>query len=923
MKNALRICIILLLLTLGGSTILAQTGLLPEVAPGTLEQQGHPSMGIVAAAHKLVAPAADEVVLYYYRPDGKYQDWGFWLWANPGGDGSKVWDKSSMLQVAGGVAYLKFKRDGNEWGVPLVGSKGSGVIARMRDKWTKDGDKDRFFDSNISNAWVIFSGDQKTYPLGEYKPTIDSATLTGPTTLRLELSGRHGLSTEPSSNGFVIKSSDGTITYPVLDMVNAGVPDDRSKNYARRIIVTLGQKPDLSKGIDVSHPEYLAPRAVLTHAVAIAQAEETTPPADYPLGAIYDPAKKSVEFRLWAPLAEEVTVRIYKTSEGSKADWTLPLAKNQKTGVWTRLFADTDPDMFFYEYIVKNGGTSTLVLDPNARSMDVFKGTGPGRAAIVDLGRSDPEGGWEGLENITLAKREDAIIYEVSVRDLTMDPAAGVKNRPGSYKAFIEKLPHLKSLGVTHLQLMPVLNFYYNDESRTAYESSGKASDNNYNWGYDPHNYFTPEGWFASDPSDPYVRIRELKTLIKEAHRLGMGVNLDVVYNHTANASILNDIVPGYYYRLAADGTFTSNSGCGNDTASERSMMRRLIVDSVEYLVREYKIDGFRFDLMGLTDAETILEARKRAAAIKGKENILFVGEGWKMYTGPRQTMMDQNYMDKTEVISVFNDELRDLLKGGGMDDRAKGFISGKHYNPALVLSNMLGAPKLNYKAKAPGNNLNYTEAHDNLTMRDNIANNVGLDDSIPEQRTELVARLRLGNFMVLTSQGIAFLHSGQERGRTKPKLSSTSEVTGNYVHNSYDAADNINQFVWNPHADYLALENYTKGLVSLRRSLEVLRLGSHMAIEKASTSFDNGATFSLAWSLKGSHLGKPATWYFFINSHNSESRSFTLDQDLSKAVVLADKTRASTEALGNPQGLVIKGKTVTLEPLSAIIIRK
>ena len=221
----------------------------------------------------------------------------------------------------------------------------------------------------------------------------------------------------------------------------------------------------------------------------------------------------------------------------------------------------------------------------------------------------------------------------------------------------IEKIPYLKSLGITHVQLMPVLNFYFTDETKTAYEGSGTVSGNNYNWGYDPHNYFTPEGWYSSNAADPYARVAELRTLINELHKAGLGVLLDVVYNHMGSVSFLDDVVPGYFFRTNAQGKLTSASGCGNDVATERVMARKLIVDSLAYWTREYKVDGFRFDLMGLMDTETVLSGYAAAKAIN--PDTLFEGEGWKMYNGPAGTSgMDQKYMTKTDSIAVFNDEI-------------------------------------------------------------------------------------------------------------------------------------------------------------------------------------------------------------------------------------------------------------------------
>jgi secreted pullulanase len=909
-----------LLRLLGGFLFLLPLSLwAQETAPGTIEDKSNPLMAQIQAAHEAAKPAADEAVVYYYRPDGKGSDWGFWLWAVTGGDGNITWPKSSQLTVLDKVAYLKFKKDGSTFGTPVVGPVGTGVIARLKSGWTKDGADDRIIDLNVSNEWVIFSNDDKTYAYGPYKPTIDGARLTAPDKIQIDLSGRQALTVDPSSNGFVVDGGAGSPVYTVKDAFNTGVPDDRTKNFTKRVTLVLDRPVDLSHPITVSHKSYLAPAAVNTQALAAQLAETTVPPADYALGPIYDPAKKSVEFRLWAPLSSDVKVQVYKASGAASPDWTLPLVKNAATGVWTVTFNAVDPDGLFYDYRITSGTGTKIALDPYAPSMDAYHRVGAGRGAVINPAKALPAGGWEGATDYPLAKREDAVIYEASVRDFTISPDAGTKARPGSFLAFIEKLPYLKSLGITHIQLMPVLKFLNTDESKTAFEATGTASGNNYNWGYDPQNYFTPEGWFATDPADPYARVVELKTLIKEIHKAGMGVLLDVVYNHTASSSVLGDVVPGYYYRMNPDGSFRNNSGCGNDVATERVMARRLISDSLFQWANDYKVDGFRFDLMGLIDVDTILQSRARIAAIGEKSDILFEGEGWKMYNGPKTVKtMDQAYMGQTDKVAVFNDELRSLLKGGGMDDRALGFITGKPLSSKVILSNLLGKPQLNYKTPYPGNNLQYTEAHDNLTMHDNVSLNVGLSDQVPAQRAELAARLRLGNFLVLTAQGISFLHSGQESGRTKPKLNSTSEFLGDFIHNSYQSADNINQFNWKPYPEFQNLKDFTAGMIGIRRAYDAFRLGDAKVIEAAAKEIPGNDTLSLGWSLKG----KDGTFTMLVNTSKAQ-RTFDVGRSLAGKKVLVAGDQASKDGLAAPQGFSIAGTVVTVEPLTAVMFEE
>lgn len=916
--------VLVLTLMLGACASTTRTSSAPAasyqtVAPGTIENMGHPLMPSIVPAHEALKPKDDEIVIYYYRKDGNYEPWGFWLWAIPGGDGALVWDRTRNLGSVAGVGYLRFKKDGSDLGAQVVGQDGLfGIIPRKDSAWEKDGDQDRIIDSKAGNEWVVFQNDQKTYRYGPYVPSIEAARLVALNQIVLELSGRYGLALEQGSSGFSVRYADGSGEVQVVDAVNNADPANRKNNYARRVLLKLKQDVRLDMPLVVSHPAFLAPVPVNTTTLAASMADRIVPPSDMQLGALYDAVKKRVEFRLWTPFASRVTARIYRASLADKADFEVEMTRQAETGVWTGVFDAVDPEGMFYDYAVYFGPRMNVVLDPYAKSMDAFTGRGPGRGAIVDPSRAQPEGGWEGYTDYRLAQREDAIIYEISVRDFTISPDAGVKQRPGSYLAFIEKLPYLKKLGVTHIQLMPVLNFYYTNEQETAYEATGRANNNNYNWGYDPHNYFTPEGWFASDPRDPYARMRELKTVIKEIHKAGMGVILDVVYNHTATTSILDDIVPGYYYRRDARGALTNNSGVGNDVATERVMASRLIRDSLYYLVDEYKVDGFRFDLMGLIDVDTILKARERIAKLPDKDDILFEGEGWKMYRGPALTVMSQDYMTSTDLVSVFNDEFRDILKGGGLNDKIKGFVTGKPVNTAMVFANLAGKPMLYYRADDPGDSMNYVSAHDNLTLADNIAFNVGLDPAYPDERAEIAARAKLANFMVLTGQPIAFLHGGCERGRSKPKLKSTSEVIGNYVHNSYDASDDINQFVWNVPPEYEAMANWVGGLIAIRKAEPGLRIGDASVIATAMQQIPHADQLSMGWKVtyRGTLL------VMLVNANFDTEVSFDTGIDLSRASVLVDDDEASPQGVGAPSGVVIEGRNVKVAPLTAVMLK-
>ena len=877
----------------------------------------------VAAASEMLAPASDEIVIYYYRGDEDYEPWGFWLWAPGSGDGSLNYEYSKDLSVEGGVGYFKFKADGSDIGQSALNKAGEIAFIRRADSGWEGQTIDLIWSvTDKGNEVVLFEDTLEPTQPGEYIPEFRAAIARETNLLTLSLSGKHALSRSPSDNDFTVQDSEGR-TIEITDMANMRSVNDRSKNYASNVYVYLAEDIDVAKTYTISHPEYVAPAKIDISKLVLAAIDETTPAEDYELGAIYRDG--SVEFRIWTPYAQSVTVLLFDESiavnPNAEPVAEVPLNLAGETGVWTGSYGDRDPDGMFYVYQIDHGDETRLALDPYAKSMDAYLNEGGnGRAAIVNPARTALPGGWNGLENAQdggyYQKREDAIIYEVSVRDFTISPDAGVRERPGSYAAFIEKLPYLRDMGVTHIQLMPVLNFYYTNETDTSYDNSGETTNSNYNWGYDPHNYFTPEGWFSSDPADPYSRIVELKQLVQAAHEQGLRVLLDVVYNHSGSTNFLEHIVPGYFFRRAANGTFTSASGVGNDFASTRKMGRKLIVDSVTWLMEEYKIDGFRFDLMGLTDTETMQAAYDAARAIK--PDVLFEGEGWKMYNGPVGTKgTDQNYMTSTDDIAVFNDEIRDLLKGGGFNEEVQAFITGGSREAESIYSNLTGRPLNNYQADDPGDSMLYIAAHDGLTLADAIAHNLELSTKTASGRSEIARRAKLGNFLILTGQGIAFLHAGQERGRSKPNINnSRNETIGRFVRNSYDSADNINQFLWNIPAEYEELLAFTRGLIAIRRQHDIFRLGSSAEVEQAAQLIPQEGNFTLAYRL--SRDGR--SYYILVNSAE-ETRVFDLGSDLDGAVVLADGRSASPGGLANPSGVRIDGNSISLDPLTPALL--
>lgn len=882
--------------------------------PGTFDNATPKAMSDVLSLDAKLKPSDDEFTIYYVRPNKDYDIWALWIWANPGGDGAAAFPFTQNWTVQDGIGYMRLKLDGSSTGgTKLFSDKGDvGLIVRQKEEWKKDGKDDRFWNINTSKKIAIFSGDQTTYAAVDYKPSIKIAELSNEKTITLKLSGKYGLDKDGGASGFSVSSSSGK-EYKIAKVYNTSNPKDFSQNMTDAVTLELQEKVTLGDTIKVNNEKFLTSATVNSTKLEVKIAESKTPAMTETLGCVFSGGKAT--FRLWAPTSSKAVLNIYKTGDAKNADFTIDMTFNDKTGVWSCVFDKENADGYFYDYTLNNSKGTVTVLDPYAISMNANKGDGAvGRAAIIDL--SSEKVGASSSDYVKLAKREDAIIYEVSVRDFTINPDAKTSEKPGTYKAFIEKIPYLKELGVTHVQLLPVVNFFYNDETNKEYENSGKVNGNNYNWGYDPHNYFTPEGWYATDATDPYCRVKELRELINACHEAGLGVLLDVVYNHMASTQFLDDIVPGYYFRLNDKGGFKSNSGCGNDTATERKMMKKLVMDSTAHWVKNYKADGFRFDLMGLMEASSVVDSYNACAKINPA--ILFEGEGWKMYNGESGTLgMDQNYMTQTNKVSVFNDEFRDLIKAGGFNETGRGLVTKKATDNERFFRNATGSPMSNYRADSPGDNLNYTTCHDGLTLHDCIVHNLHLDEK--KDRAEIVARMKLANFIVLTSQGLSFLHAGQERGRTKPNVTGAkNESIGNFVRNSYDSSDNINQIVWNIDTEYQNLLEYTKGLIAIRKEFGVFRIGDAKKVAKNIKEIETGDESGLVFGY--TIKDKKNKWIVLINA-NSEKSEINCGVNSNSSVIYIDSDVADKNGIANPVGVTISGTSVVLAPLTATVI--
>ena len=554
---------------------------------------------------------------------------------------------------------------------------------------------------------------------------------------------------------------------------------------------------------------------------------------DGELGALYE--KEGTLLRVWTPTAKSVEVWIYADDSFKGPSTKIEMVQKPKGIFEAYLPGDQHGTIYVYKILFLNNRES-ISVDPYARATTV-NGM---KSVIADLNRTNPDGWGERLPAFGLP--EEAIIYELHIRDFSISETSGIVNK-GKFLGLTEKntqnasgrktgLDYLIDLGITHIQILPMFDYATVDEAN--------LTEPQYNWGYDPLNYNVPEGSYSTDPFDPFNRIFELKQMIRTLHDNGLRVIMDVVYNHVYDPKdqALERTVPGYFYRYNADGSLANGTGVGNDTASERHMMRKYIIDSVKYWAKEYHLDGFRFDLMGIHDSVTMNAIRE--ALDKIDPSIIIIGEGWEMSTPlPEDLKASQRNAQAMPRIAHFNDSIRIALKGSDFgDEKDRGFISGKNYLEDLLLRNIKGAMHLSSHSSYvdPEQVIQYVEAHDNLTLYDKLLR------SNPDDSEEVrIKRHTLATSIVLLSQGVPFIHGGQEFLRTKAGVA-----------NSYQSPDEINQFEWERVTTFQESVAYVKGLIALRKSEYLFRLHTHEEIDTHFTMLSENFNI-IAFSLTNS----------------------------------------------------------------------
>ena len=621
-----------------------------------------------------------------------------------------------------------------------------------------------------------------------------------------------------------------------------------------------------------------------------------------PLGPDYTPGGTCL--RLWAPTAEAVTVTLYHKGDGGAVLGTEPLVRGAH-GVWS-VWLPGEQHGRYYTFAVTVDGVTRETGDPYARAA----GVNGVRSMIVDLARTAPSG-WERdvRPNIPPAQRA---VWEVSVRDFSQDAASGV--RPawrGKYMAFTQRgttlhgdgihptcLNYLKRLGVKYVQLMPIFDFGSVDEAKPLLRQ--------YNWGYDPTNFNVPEGSYSTDPTRGEVRIRECREMIAALHAAGIGVVMDVVYNHTYRTeNPLNNTVPYYFFRQNADGSFSNGSGCGNEFASERPMARRYLIDSILYWAKEYHIDGFRFDLMGLYDVESINAVRAALDALPGGRDILLYGEPWQGGASQlhRYEANKANLAMLNERVGIFCDDTRDAVKGGCFDAREPGYVEGKpgsFWDIGAAVAAWCRSDRL--PPHAPSQIVSYVSAHDNFTLWDKLLCVRYEKPEFTARDTVALAQNRLAAGIYLTSFGLPFMQAGEEFARTKKGVS-----------NSYRSSPALNRLDWNRAEQYHALVDYYRGLLALRAAFP--RLGSTDRHAPEALQF-----FALEQPLVGWMLpavwGDGAAWSALCVFYNPTDTACTVPLPAGQWKLLSDGTSSS---LWRGPSRVFTGKAA-LAPYSATV---
>ncbi len=811
-----------------------------------------------------VAPVSAEAVgaqavavLHYHRADGKYEDWNAWAWADGEEGRAYPFDKVDGYGV---YAQIEFDEPADR----------VGFILRKGDWAERDADMDRFVlpgESGVAEAWLL-AGEERVFmdPTKlDFTLQIQRAFLDKPGLLHVRLNQPATAERLSEPAGWVQVGGE---RYGV-----SGVkPTSRGGSGSRDLVITLDRPielDDASVGMTLNLPG--------VGAAAVFAREVLTDKRFHDLSASLgsDHSPTGTAFAVWSPVAEGVELLLFKSAEVDEPYETVAMSRGHGS-VW-RVRVEGDLDGVYYQYRFTSYGEQRVVADIYCRAASKDSS----RSMVVDLDKTDPAG-WDQDVLPVSQSPVDEVIYEIHVRDFSIADETCPPGLRGKYLGLVHENPgdiasgvsHLKELGVTTVHLLPIQDF--------------SAGMDEYNWGYWTALFNVPEAQYSTDQDDPAQAIKDFKTMVKAMHDAGIRVVLDVVYNHTSTSfgsSPFDQSVPWYYFRTTPGGRLRNESGTGNAIADERPMARKYIVDSLKYWVDEYHIDGFRFDLLGMTHKETVKQIEKELHGMR--PDLLIYGEPW---TGGGPTHFPKGAQKKMGV-AVFNDHLRNAIRGD-LDGVALGYAMGGGHEK-LLRNGAAGA--IDDFAEHPTESINYVSAHDNRTLWDKLVHTLPDADDATKRAMH---KLSLG--IVLTSQGVAFLHGGSDFARTK---------LGN--HNSYNAGDEVNRFDWPRKEAYRDVFDYTRGLIALRREHPAFRLRTRKQVRTHMTFHDEPGP--IWFQLDGGAVGD--AWSTILVAYNGDPEGKRFVLPAGSWNIVTNHERAGVEVLGEASGEVL------LQPFSMMVL--
>lgn len=822
----------------------------------------------------MVANAANDgiTVNFHFTGASSYDDYRLWLWTI--GDG---WE--AKMTAGANEATYAMQTETSTLKIGYVVKKGEG--------WEgKDYSEDRFVDLSkyVSGTVEVYI----TSKVGAVK-IDDSKAVTG---LKLTSAKTEDLENITFTSAVDITDVD------ALNLKIKNTTDDTYetiksvKGNGTSFTITVAQKLNILKSYEIEYLGGMTFMIGLPDVYSNDGFDEKYTYAGNDLGATWSASK--TDFRVWAPLATEVSINLYQSGTAGTDDKisTTPMTADVN-GTWVASI-DGDLNGVYYTYTATvNGNVVEDIIDPYART----SGVNGNRGMIIDLDSTDPEGWANDKSPATSPNYVDDVLYELHIRDFSIDASSGMKNK-GKYLAFTEKgtvnsygqstgVDYLKDLGVTHVHLLPTFDYASVDET--------KLDTPQYNWGYDPQNFNIPEGSYSTDPYNGAVRVNEFKQMVQALHNAGISVVMDVVYGHVKSASdfSINKLTPNYYSRPNSNA-----SGCGNDTATERAMNSKYIVDSVVYWATEYHIDGFRIDQEGLFDTDTINAMIDALRAIN--PNIIVYGEGWSMsstVTTKDVKLASQTAADITLGSGYFSDAIRDALKGS-VFNTAPGYVTGGFEKLSTVLSSIIANPGWQWN---PNQVVNYNSCHDNYTLFDRITITDGNTETSFADR---VKQNNLAAAFVFSSQGVPFIQAGEEILRTKPN------GDGTYEENSYCSPDAVNSIKWDTlnEAAYATTRDYYKGLIAFRKAHAGLRMTSDTDIDKNLTFLLEGERDdrAIAYQIAGGANGEASDGIVVV--YNPSNAPISVDLPDGEWGIYVQGDKAGNELLGTATGSVSVG---------------